>query len=93
MANKKNKRKSKNKNVTGAPPENPISNSPPPPPVPPEETIIPNIAEVEKEAFDLATAAFEKHRFDRDVAEEMKNEFDNRYGPSWHCIVGRDFGN
>ncbi|KAK2369630.1 Dynein light chain type 1 family protein [Trifolium repens] len=94
MANKKNKRRNKNKNnVTGgAPPAaNPISNSPPPP-VPTEEPIIPNIAEIEKLAIDLATAAFEKHRFDIDVAKEMKNEFDNRYGPSWHCIIGRDFG-
>ncbi|MCI02412.1 dynein light chain 1 cytoplasmic-like protein [Trifolium medium] len=34
--------------------------------------------------------AFQKHRFDSDVAEEMKKEFDNRYGPTWHCIIGRD---
>jgi hypothetical protein len=37
--------------------------------------------------------AFKKHRFDIDIAEEIKNEFDNRFGRAWHCIVGRDFGN
>ncbi|WJX68313.1 hypothetical protein P8452_52693 [Trifolium repens] len=96
MANKKNKRRNKNKkNVAGgAPPAaNPISNSPPPSSAPTEETIIPNIAAIEKLAIDLATAAFEKHHFDiDDVAKEMKNEFDNRFGPIWHCIIGRDFG-
>jgi hypothetical protein len=60
MANKKNKRRNKNKkkNIAGggAPPAaNPISNSPPSP-VPTEEPIIPNIAEIEKLAIDLATA-------------------------------------
>ncbi|WJX68325.1 hypothetical protein P8452_52703 [Trifolium repens] len=97
MANKKNKRRNKNKkkNIAGggAPPAaNPISNSPPPSPVPTEEPIIPNYAEIEKLAIDLATAAFKKNLLDIDVAKEMKDEFDNRFGPTWHCIIGRDFG-
>ena len=27
------------------------------------------------------------------VAEQIKKEFDKRHGPTWHCIVGRNFGN
>jgi len=26
------------------------------------------------------------------MANNIKREFDRRYGPTWHCIVGRDFG-
>lgn len=25
--------------------------------------------------------------------EHIKKEFDRRHGPTWHCIVGRNFGN
>lgn len=27
------------------------------------------------------------------MAESIKKEFDKRHGPTWHCIVGRNFGN
>jgi dynein light chain LC8-type len=27
-----------------------------------------------------------------DCAEKIKGEFDQRWGPHWHCIVGRNFG-
>lgn len=37
--------------------------------------------------------AFEKHSVEKDVAEYIKKEFDKRHGPTWHCIVGRNFGN
>ncbi|RYG51950.1 hypothetical protein EON67_02305 [archaeon] len=23
---------------------------------------------------------------------DIKKEFDKKYGPTWHCIVGRNFG-
>lgn len=36
--------------------------------------------------------AFEKHGVEKDVAENIKKEFDKRHGPTWHCIVGRNFG-
>lgn len=28
----------------------------------------------------------------KDVAAFVKKRFDEKYGPLWHCIVGRDFG-
>lgn len=37
--------------------------------------------------------AFEKHTMEKDIAEYIKKEFDKNHGPTWHCIVGRNFGN
>ncbi|XP_022955505.1 dynein 8 kDa light chain, flagellar outer arm-like [Cucurbita moschata] len=48
--------------------------------------------DMQKEAVDIAIAAFEKHSVEKDVAEHIKKEFDQRHGPTWHCIVGRNFG-
>ena len=36
--------------------------------------------------------AFERYNVEKDVAEQIKKEFDRRHGPTWHCIVGRNFG-
>ena len=30
--------------------------------------------------------------FLQDVAAHIKKEFDKKYNPTWHCIVGRNFG-
>ena len=43
--------------------------------------------------FRILVQAFEKHSVEKDVAEYIKKEFDKRHGPTWHCIVGRNFGN
>ncbi|XP_022138126.1 dynein light chain 1, cytoplasmic [Momordica charantia] len=48
--------------------------------------------DMQKEAVDIAIAAFEKYAVEKDVAEQIKREFDKRHGPTWHCIVGRNFG-
>ncbi|CDO98845.1 unnamed protein product [Coffea canephora] len=48
--------------------------------------------DMQKEAVDIAIAAFEKNGVEKDVAEHIKKEFDKRHGPTWHCIVGRNFG-
>nr|POE86688.1 dynein light chain 1, cytoplasmic [Quercus suber] len=37
--------------------------------------------------------AFEKHSVEKDVAENIKKEFDKKHGSTWRCIVGRNFGN
>ncbi|XP_027901824.1 dynein light chain 2, cytoplasmic-like [Vigna unguiculata] len=50
------------------------------------------IPDMQKEAVDIAVAAFEKYNVEKDVAEQVKKEFDKRHGPTWHCIVGRNFG-
>ncbi|KAJ9181894.1 hypothetical protein P3X46_005940 [Hevea brasiliensis] len=48
--------------------------------------------DMQKEAVDIAIAAFKKLNVQKDVAEHIKKEFDSRHGPTWHCIVGRNFG-
>lgn len=30
--------------------------------------------------------------FFQDIAAFIKKEFDKKYNPTWHCIVGRNFG-
>ena len=29
---------------------------------------------------------------EKDIAAYVKKEFDRKHGPTWHCIVGRNFG-
>ncbi|PKA57693.1 Dynein 8 kDa light chain, flagellar outer arm [Apostasia shenzhenica] len=48
--------------------------------------------EMQKEAIDCALSAFEIYTVEKDVAEHIKKEFDKNHGPTWHCIVGRNFG-
>ncbi|XP_009594796.1 uncharacterized protein LOC107771111 [Nicotiana tabacum] len=48
--------------------------------------------DLQNEAVDIAIAAFEKCNVEKDVAEQIKKEFDKKYGPTWHCIVGKNFG-
>ncbi|KAF6165448.1 hypothetical protein GIB67_017930 [Kingdonia uniflora] len=48
--------------------------------------------DLQKEAIDCAISAFEKYNVEKDVAEHIKKEFDKKHGPTWHCIVGRNFG-
>ncbi|KAK2990117.1 hypothetical protein RJ640_014786 [Escallonia rubra] len=48
--------------------------------------------DMQHEAIDIAVHAFEKHGVEKDVAEYIKKEFDKKHGPTWHCIVGKNFG-
>ena len=36
--------------------------------------------------------ALEKYNIEKDIAAFIKKEFDKKYNPTWHCIVGRNFG-
>ncbi|GMT07445.1 hypothetical protein PENTCL1PPCAC_29619, partial [Pristionchus entomophagus] len=48
--------------------------------------------EMQKAAMQVAIDAMNKHRVEKDIATYIKEEFDKRYLPSWHCVVGRNFG-
>ncbi|PGH12929.1 dynein light chain, cytoplasmic [Polytolypa hystricis UAMH7299] len=48
--------------------------------------------DMQQEAIEVATDAMEKFRIEKDIAQYIKKEFDNRKGATWHCIVGRNFG-
>ncbi|CAH8466107.1 unnamed protein product [Schistosoma turkestanicum] len=47
---------------------------------------------MQQEAVDLATEAYEKYTIEKDIAAYIKKEFDKKFNPTWHCIVGRNFG-
>jgi len=40
----------------------------------------------------LSDQALEKYNIEKDIAAYIKKEFDKKYNPTWHCIVGRNFG-
>lgn len=48
--------------------------------------------EMQADAVDCATNALEKYNIEKDIAAFIKKEFDKKYNPTWHCIVGRNFG-
>ena len=43
-------------------------------------------------ACPLFLQAMEKFNIEKDIAAYIKKEFDKKYNPTWHCIVGRNFG-
>ncbi|ESZ97335.1 dynein light chain [Sclerotinia borealis F-4128] len=44
------------------------------------------------EAIDVCRQAMIKHSVEKDIAQYIKKAFDEKRGPTWHCIVGRNFG-
>ena len=48
--------------------------------------------EMQQEAVDVASAALEKYNIEKDIAAQIKKEFDRRHGPTWHVVVGKNFG-
>ena len=59
------------------------------------KTIIKNVdmnEEMQQDAIDCAIQAMEKFNIEKDIAAYMKKEFDRKYTPTWHAIVGRNFG-
>ncbi|KAJ7890598.1 outer dynein arm light chain 8 [Mycena olivaceomarginata] len=38
------------------------------------------------------SAALEKYNIEKDIAAQIKKEFDRRHGPTWHVVVGKNFG-
>ncbi|VEL32633.1 unnamed protein product [Protopolystoma xenopodis] len=48
--------------------------------------------DMQQDAVECAVAAMEKFNIEKDIASYIKKEFDKKYNPTWHCIVGRNFG-
>jgi dynein light chain LC8-type len=48
-------------------------------------------SEMTNDAVNFTALAYAKHNNNADVATTVKNEFDKKYGLTWHCIVGRNF--
>ncbi|KAH8740173.1 dynein light chain 1 protein [Cryptosporidium ryanae] len=48
--------------------------------------------DMQQDAIACAAAALERHNVEKDIAAYIKKEFDRKYNPTWHCVVGRNFG-
>ncbi|CRH02565.1 dynein light chain 1, putative [Plasmodium relictum] len=48
--------------------------------------------EMQIDAIDCASQALQKYNVEKDIAAHIKKEFDRKYDPTWHCVVGRNFG-
>ena len=48
--------------------------------------------EMQQEAIECAQQAMDKFNVEKDIAQFIKKEFDRKHNPTWHCIVGRNFG-
>ncbi|CAK9203820.1 unnamed protein product [Sphagnum troendelagicum] len=48
--------------------------------------------DMQQDAVECATVALDKYNVEKDMAAYIKKEFDKKYNPAWHCIVGRNFG-
>ncbi|KAF2758793.1 hypothetical protein EJ05DRAFT_510676 [Pseudovirgaria hyperparasitica] len=48
--------------------------------------------EMQQEAIEVAEDAMSKFNIEKDIAKYIKQQFDNKKGATWHCIVGRNFG-
>ena len=57
-----------------------------------EKQPVPALLTVIPEAVDVASAALEKYNIEKDIAAQIKKEFDKRHGPTWHVVVGKNFG-
>lgn len=61
----------------------------------PPKAIIKNVdmaEEMQQDSVDIATAALEKFSVEKDIAANIKKEFDRKFGPTWHVVVGKNFG-
>ncbi|GAA5952062.1 hypothetical protein JCM21900_006240 [Sporobolomyces salmonicolor] len=48
--------------------------------------------EMQKVAIEVATEAMTAHDIEKDIAAYIKRDFDKRFGPTWHVVVGKNFG-
>ncbi|KHN81484.1 putative dynein light chain 2, cytoplasmic [Toxocara canis] len=42
--------------------------------------------------IEITLTAQKHYSFDKDVAAYIKEECERRFGPTWHCVVGKSFG-
>ncbi|KAL3309861.1 Dynein light chain 1, cytoplasmic [Cichlidogyrus casuarinus] len=48
--------------------------------------------EMQQDSVEIASVALDQFKVEKDIASYLKKEFDHRYGPHWHCVVGKNFG-
>ncbi|KAL3173289.1 hypothetical protein MRX96_012413 [Rhipicephalus microplus] len=48
--------------------------------------------EMQRAAVESATQAVKLYSTEKHVAESIKQDFDQMFQPTWHCVVGRNWG-
>ncbi|KFM68902.1 Dynein light chain LC6, flagellar outer arm, partial [Stegodyphus mimosarum] len=48
--------------------------------------------EMQRAALNAASQAIRIYSTEKHIAESIKQDFDQMYHPTWHCIVGRNWG-
>ncbi|CAH8832470.1 unnamed protein product [Trichobilharzia szidati] len=48
--------------------------------------------DMQQDAVDICYQGIEKFTEECEIASYLKKEFDLKYGPNWHCVVGKSFG-
>ncbi|GIQ88973.1 dynein light chain, type 1/2 [Kipferlia bialata] len=48
--------------------------------------------DMQQDAVDCSIQALERFNIEKDIAAFIKKEFDKKHSPTWHCIVGKNFG-
>ncbi|XP_069651350.1 dynein light chain 2, cytoplasmic-like [Haliaeetus albicilla] len=48
--------------------------------------------EMQQDAVECAILAIGDYNVERETVALIKSEFEKKYSPTWHCIVGRKFG-
>ncbi|KAL4428776.1 hypothetical protein ABPG74_001290 [Tetrahymena malaccensis] len=46
---------------------------------------------MKNDAFSQAKFAVENYKFENKISSHIKKFFDEKYGPNWHCVVGKHF--
>ena len=49
-------------------------------------------ADIKDQAIALVKSAMEAHEIEKDVATTVKKKCDEKFGGTWHIVVGRNFG-
>ncbi|CAD7937573.1 unnamed protein product [Amoebophrya sp. A25] len=48
-------------------------------------------SEMRQDAIAQGSLAVQKFETEKDIAKHVKNFFDAKYAPGWHCICGKSF--
>jgi len=48
--------------------------------------------DMQHEAVDICVNSCKTNTIEKDIAAQIKKELDQKYGPTWHVVVGRSFG-
>ncbi|TNN11954.1 Dynein light chain 2, cytoplasmic [Schistosoma japonicum] len=48
--------------------------------------------DMQQDVVGICSDALDKYNIEKDIAAYIKKECDKKYNPTWHCIVGRNFG-